>query len=494
MGIDMGTGSTKGLVTDPEGNVVARATREHRMSLPRAGWAEMDAERNWWGDVVAVCRELVAQVGAERIAGLTVSGLGPCLCLCDDNLRPLRPAILYGIDMRASEEICELTERYGEDRLLARCGKLLSSQAVGPKLLWARRHEPEVYASARRWYSSQSYVVARLTGEYVLDHVTASQCDPLYDLPARAWDKDRAQEVAPGLELPRLAPSGEVVGTVTASAAAKTGLAEGTRVCAGTVDAWAEAFSAGARQPGDLALTYGSTLFLVRSLAALSVHPGLWATAGVEAGSTTLAAGMATSGSLTRWVRELTGGASFETLVREAGATPPGADGLLVLPYFAGERSPVFDHRARGVVAGLTLRHGRGHLFRAVYEGISFGLRQILEAMAKSAGSPSRIIAVGGGTQSALWTQIVSDVTHHDQLMPAQTIGASYGSALLAAIGTGLTPADTDWSAIATVVTPDGSHAALYDELYGVYNELYPATREHVHRLAQMQELAVPVA
>jgi len=488
MGIDMGTGSTKGLLADAEGRIVAQATRDHRMSLPRPGWAEMDPEQDWWNDLAEVCRELIAEAGDTPVAGVTVSGLGPCLLMCDADVRPLRPAILYGVDMRATEEIAELTERYGRDELLARCGKHLSSQAVGPKLLWLRHHEPEVYERGTRWYSSHSFAVARLTGEYVLDHVSASQCDPLYDLAARDWNRAWADEIVPGLELPRLAWSGEVVGQVTGAAAEQTGLAPGTPVCAGTVDAWSEAFSGGARAPGDLMLMYGSTVFFAQVLESRSAHDGLWTTAGVEPGTYTLAAGMATSGAVTGWLQEITGGVSFATLVKEAAATPPGADGLLVLPHFAGERSPIYDPRARGVMAGLTLRHERGHLFRAIYEGIGFGMRQILEIMSGAAGPPARIVAVGGGTRGGLWTQIVSDITGRAQIVPTQTIGASYGGALLAGIGTGLLPAATDWSTVGQEVEPNPEHQAVYEELYGAYTELYPATREQVHRLARLQE------
>jgi xylulokinase len=486
----MGTGSTKGVLATPDGTVVATASRSHSMALPRPGWAEMDAESDWWGDAVEVLRELVPQAGGSRIAGVCVSGLGPCLLVCDEQVRPLRAGILYGIDMRATAEIEELTARFGADAILQRCGKALSTQAVGPKLLWVRRHEPEVYARARRWYSAHSFVVARLTGEYVLDHHTASQCDPLYDLHARDWAADWAGEIAPGLELPRLAWAGETVGTVGAEAAEHTGLEAGTPVTAGTVDAWAEAFSAGVREPGDLMLMYGSTMFFVQVLASPIAQDGLWTTAGVDPGSFTVAAGMATSGSLTGWLQALTGGASFEQLVAEAAAAPPGSDGLVVLPYFAGERTPIYDPRARGLVAGLTLRHGRGHLFRAVYEGIAYGIRQILDHVDAAAGPAARIFAVGGGTQGGLWTQIVSDVTHREQFVPAQAIGASYGDALLAAIGTGLAPADADWSRVGARIEPDLAHRALYDELYAVYTDLYPATRGEVHRLAAVQEAA----
>ncbi len=488
LGVDMGTGSTKGVLARPDGTIVATASRSHAMTLPRSGWAEMDAERDWWGDFVAVARELGAQATDGPIAGLCVSGLGPCLLMADADARPLRQGILYGIDMRATAEIEELTARFGEEEILRRCGKELSTQAVGPKLLWVRRNEPDVWERTRRWYSAHSFVIARLTGEYVLDHHTASQCDPLYDLAANAWNAAWAEEVAPGLALPRLAWSGEVVGALHAVAAAACGLPEGLPVCAGTVDAWAEAFSAGVRRSGDLMLMYGSTMFFVEVLDGMTTHPGLWTTAGVDPGSYTLAAGMATSGSLTTWVQELTGGAPFDRLVAEAAETGPGADGLLVLPYFAGERTPIFDPSARGVVAGLTLRHRRGHLFRAVYEGIAFGIRHILESFDEASGAPARLVAVGGGTQGGLWTQIVTDVLDRPQQLPDQTIGASYGDALLAGIGTGLVAPDTDWSQVSTELEPRPEHRAIYDELYGAYRELYPASRGPVHRLAALQD------
>jgi xylulokinase len=197
---------------------------------------------------------------------------------------------------------------------------------------------------------------------------------------------------------------------------------------------------------------------------------------------------MSTSGSLTGWVQDLTGGTRFEQLVSEAASLPPGSDGLLMLPYFAGERTPVFDPRARGVVAGLTLRHGRAHLFRAAYEGIAFGIRQVLGLLGDEEDRISRLVAVGGGTQGGLWTQIVSDVTGRVQEVPAQAIGASYGDALMAGIGGGHLPAQTDWAVTGAVVEPRPETREVYDALYADYGQLYPLTRDIVHRLARLQE------
>ncbi len=487
LGIDIGTASSKAVLARPDGTVVATARRAHRSSMPRPGWVEHDAEDVWWHDVRELCHELVTPRVRGGLAGICVSGIGPCLLPCDAEGRPLRPAILYGIDTRAREEIEELGRRYGRENVLARSGSALSSQATGPKLLWLRRHEPGVWARTARWYTASSFAVARLTGEYVLDHHTASQCDPLYDLAAGDWAHDWAGDLTGHVPLPRLVRPAEVVGTVTARGADASGLPRGVPVVAGTVDAWAEAFSVGVRRPGDLMLMYGSTTFLIGVCDTPLLHPMLWATAGVEPGTRCLAAGTATSGLLIEWLRELGGGPPIEALAEEAAQTPPGARGLVVLPHFAGERSPLLDPDARGVVAGLTLTHRRGHLARAVYEALAFAVRHSLETFGQAGWTPRRVVAVGGGTTGGFWPQVVSDVAAIEQVMPAQTIGASYGDALLAAIGTGLVPAGRDWTTPGHSVEPREDLRACYDELYALYRRLQADAAPVMHGLAALQ-------
>jgi len=484
LGIDIGTGSTKAVIATSDGIVVDTARVSHEVSFPRPDWAEFDPERGF-GEIRRLCSELFARHDAADVLGMCVSAMGPCLVVTDDELQPLRPAILYGIDGRAAAQIEQLNAEYGPTTMLAEGGKHLSSQAVGPKLRWIRDNEPAVWTRATHWHSLGSYLVARLTGQHVLDHHTASQCDPMYDLRANAWHAERAAAIAQHMRSPTLAWPAEVIGSVTDAAAEATGIPAGTPVCAGTVDAWAEAVSAGARRPGDLLLMYGSTMFFVMVTDELVVHDKLWTTAGTEPGTLTLAAGMSTSGILTEWMQRLFGDVPFETLVAEAAEVPPGSDGLMLLPYFAGERTPVFDPDARGVMAGLSLRHRRGHLFRATYEGIAFGIRQIVELLEATGKPIERILAVGGGTEGGLWTQVVSDILRRPQLVPAETIGASYGDALLAAIGTGAVPADTAWARSFSTVEPNFAAAERYEPLYDLYRDLYPATRSVVHELVR---------
>jgi xylulokinase len=488
LGIDIGTAGSKGVLVSPDGKIVARSERGHELSLPRPGWAEHDPETIWWADTLAISRELAAAAQTlGHIVGVCISGIGPCLLPADADGRPLRMAIMYGIDTRADCEIEDLTQRYGRDAILQRCGSALSSQAVGPKMLWLQRNEPEVWARTRRFFMASSFVIYRLTGAYILDHHSASQCDPMYDLATETWAPDWAADVAPGLELPELHWAAEVVGHVTADAASITGIPAGTTVMAGTIDAWAEALSVGVLEPGDTMLMYGTTMFIVENVETLKPHRSMWGTTGLVPGSRCLAAGMSTSGALTGWLRTLTGGVPYEQLVAEAAATPAGADGLVALPYFAGERTPLYDPRARGLILGLTLRHGRGHLYRALLESIGYGVRHILESLGAAGETPKRLVAVGGGTKGGLWAQIVSDVTGQPQEIPAETTGACYGDALLAAQGTGLVSAGTSWATTAEVLRPSASTRGLYDELYSIYRSLYPATVEQAHALSRVQ-------
>jgi xylulokinase len=486
LGIDLGTSSSKGVLCRPDGEVVEVAERPHEMSMPHPGWAEHDAEEVWWKDFTEICSELV-EVADEPVAAVCISGIGPCFLAAGEGARPLRPAILYGVDIRASREVEELTEHFGNGKIMERCGNPLTAQSVGPKIAWLRRNEPEVWEETRYLFMAHTFIAHRLTGEYVLDHPAASMCEPLYDPEAQRWIEDWADEVAPGLQMPELRWPEEKAGAVTEEAAEATGLPAGIPVATGTVDAWSEAASIGVREPGDMMIMYGTTALTFEIVGELLPSPNLWSTAGPFTGTNVLAGGMATSGALTEWVRKISDDRSFAELTEEAAAVSAGSDGLVVLPYFSGERNPISDPSARGVICGLTLSHTRGHLYRAMLEATAFGIRHLLEAMREAGGVARRLVAVGGGTKGGLWTQIVSDVLGERQDLPEQTIGACYGDALLAGIAGGAVDADADWTSIADTVEPNPDNREIYDELYAVYKDLYPATRPMAHTLADIQ-------
>lgn len=484
LGIDIGTSSSKGVLVGLDGALLAQAVRQHGVDRPAPGRFEMDAHV-WTDEFASLTAELLGAADVD-VAAVGVSGMGPCVLLTDADDVPLRPAILYGVDTRAVAQIERLSGELGDEEILRRCGSALSSQAAGPKIAWVAETEPERYARARRLYMPSSWLVRQLTGAYVLDHHSASQCTPLYDTGALDWYRPWAELVAPGIELPELRWSGEAAGTVTAQAAAATGLPAGIPVITGTIDAWAEAVSVGAHGVGDLMLMYGTTMFLVHTVPDLLTHPSLWGTVGALPGTRNLAGGMATSGAVTQWLRELFGSPDYTELVELARAAGPGANGLLVLPYFAGERTPIMDPRARGVVAGLTLSHTRGDLYRAALEATAYGVRHNVEALEGAGGGIRRVVAVGGGTQGGLWTQVVSDVTGREQEVRVHSVGASYGGAFLAA-GLVAEPSIDAWNPVREVVRPDPESAAGYAETYRLYRQLYTASADVVHALAARQ-------
>ncbi|KAB1916360.1 FGGY-family carbohydrate kinase [Micromonospora sp. AMSO31t] len=485
LGVDIGTSSSKGVLVDADGRVLRSATRSHEVSRPRPGWVEMDADV-WWQEFVALSRELLAPGDAEVVA-VGVSGMGPCVLLTDAANAPLRPAILYGVDTRSTRQIARLTERFGAEEILRRCGSALSSQAAGAKVAWVADNEPELFARARRLFMPHSWLAWKLTDHYVLDQHSASQCTPLYDTEGRDWYAPWATELAPDLILPPLRWPDEVAGTVTSRAAAEAGLPAGVPVVTGTIDAWSEAISVGAHGVGDLMLMYGTTMFLVHTVTGRLTNPSLWGTVGALPGTRNLAGGLATSGAITAWLRELFGAPDFPELLRLAETSGPGARGLLMLPYFAGERTPILDPRARGVVAGLTVSHTRGDLYRAALEATALGVRHNIETIEASGGDIQRVVAVGGGTQGGLWTQIVSDVTGRAQVIPSQTIGASYGAAFLAA-RTGWPVSIEAWNPAKEIRQPRAELAADYDELYELYRELYTSSKRVAHALAARQD------
>ncbi len=503
LGIDIGTSSSKGVLVTLDGRIVAQHSVAHTFAMPQPGWAEQDAEAIWWSDFCQISRALIQQAAIDpnQIAGVACSAIAPTMLPLDVHFRPLRPAILYGIDTRASSEIAELNAALGEDAIFARAGQSLSAQSVGPKVLWYRQYEPALFAKTRKIVSAASYLVFRLTDRFVLDNYVAPYFAPFFDVGRLAWHKDWVEQVCPLEWLAETAWSTEQAGFVTARAAQATGIPAGRPVAVGTADALAEAVAAGAVDIGDLMVMYGTTLFLIQTTPTFRPHRDLWASVHLQPGRAILAAGLSTAGALLGWfLDELAGDErlqarrrgknAFDLLVARAAQTPPGAEGLLTLPYFSGERTPINDPHARGTCFGLTLSHTRAHLYRSFLEGIAFGLRHNIEAMGEAGAQPGRLIAIGGGVQQKLWLQICSDVTGLPQDVPAQTIGAAYGSAYIAGLAAGLfqdfAPLQKKWLRSERRIEPNRQNKAIYDALYPLYRSLYQDTKQHMRRLSQL--------
>ncbi|MEO0991020.1 MAG: FGGY-family carbohydrate kinase [Pseudomonadota bacterium] len=485
LGVDIGTFESKGVLVDGAGRIVAQAAAPHEMLVPQPGWAEHRPEEDWWGDFVRVTRELLATSGIAPgdIDCIATSAIGPCMLPVDTDGMPLMNGVLYGVDTRASDEIEELNERIGEAVILDRCGNALTSQSVGPKILWLKRKRPEVFEKTAKILTSTSFLVNRLTGEYVIDHYTAANFSPLYDVGQLDWTTGLADDIVDPGALPRLMWSTEIAGHVTAEAAAETGLAEGTPVTCGTIDAAAEAVSVGVRDPGDMMMMYGSTIFIIQVTQDPVRDPRLWYAPWLYPGVHASMAGLATSGTLTHWFRdqfakELTREDAFPVLAAEAETSPPGAKGLLMLPYFSGERTPIHDPNAKGTFFGLNLTHTRADMYRALIEGIAMGSAHVIETCRDVGAEPARILAVGGGTKNELWLQATSDFGGVPQVVSETTVGASYGNAFLAACAIGQAkPADISaWNPAKRTVTPEAHE--VHARQFQLFRRLYEQTKD----------------
>ena len=485
LGIDVSTTATKALLIDEAGAVVAVGASQYPFETPRPLWSEQDPGL-WWQGLVASVRGVLAEAGVppEDIAGIGLTGQMHGLVLLDQAGEVLRPSILWN-DQRTAAECDEIRARLGRERLIQLTGNDALTGFTAPKILWVRRHEPEVYARVRHVLLPKDYARYRLSGVFAMDKADGAGT-LLVDLRRRDW----SDEVLAALEIPRawlppLFEGPQITGHLSEAAAAATGLRAGTPVVAGGGDQAAQGVGVGAVKAGIVALTLGTSGVVFAASAEPVVEPegrlhafchavpGRWHMMGVM---------LSAAGSL-RWHRDtFAPGQAYDDLLEPAGLVPPGSEGLLFLPYLSGERTPHPDPLARGAFVGLTLRHGLPHLTRAVLEGVAFGLRDSFGLM-QAAGLPpvEQVRVSGGGARSALWRQILADVLGVELVTVNTTEGAAYGAALLAGVGAALWP-NVDAACTATIrvtgqVPPRAEAVAAYAALYPHYQGLYPALR-----------------
>ena len=482
LGIDVSTTGSKALLVDASGAVVASASTPHTLQTPRPLWSEQDPEEWWQATATSIRAALAAVPGAaSRVVGIGLTGQMHGLVALDALGNVLRPAILWN-DQRTAAECDEIRALVGRERLIRVTGNDALPGFTAPKILWVRHNEPEVYARIAHILLPKDYIRLRLTGGYAMDKADGSGT-LLFDLAARDW----SPEVCEALSIPAawLAPTyegPEETGTVTQRAADATGLPAGIPVVAGGGDQSAGAVGMGIVRPGVVSVTLGTSgvVFaatdapLIESEGRLHAFchavPGRWHVMGVT---------LAAAGSL-QWYRDtLAPDTSFAALVEEAAEAPSGSDGLLFLPYLSGERTPYPDPLARGAFVGLTVRHRRAHMTRAVLEGVAFSMRDcfaLLEGVGLRGIEEARLS--GGGARGALWRQILADVLGVTMVAAVADEGAAYGAALLAGVGAGFWP-DVD-AACATIPSgartePNRANADRYAALYAQYRALYPA-------------------
>jgi xylulokinase len=504
LGIDIGTSSTKAVLADERGGILSTASAPHELLTPRPGWSEQDPE-GWWAASVTAIRAALdrAACSGEDVVGVGLSGqmhgsvLLPREALAGGGAeaRPLRPALLWN-DQRTTRE-CERIEAAAGDRaaLVGMVGNAALTGFTLPKLLWVREHEPEVWRRVAGWCLPKDYVRLRLTGELATD-VGDAAGTLLLDVDARAWSR-RAHELH-GLDpeaSPRVLESCQIAGRITAWAAEQTGLRTGLPVVAGSGDNQCGAVGAGVVEAGLVLATLGTSGVVYahtdsarKDMGSASAPPGRIHTmcaadgAAGAPGHWSLTGCMLSAAGSLQWLRDsLFPDVSFDRLLAEAESAPPGAAGLVFLPHLTGERCPYPEPSARGGFVGLTSRHGRAHLARAVVEGVTMTMRQILDIFGDVGVPASRIRLGGGGAKTAFWRQLQADMYGTPVELPNTEEGPAYGAALMAGVGAGVWPgiAEACRQAIRPTETrsPDAAATSFYTELGAVHASLYPLLR-----------------
>lgn len=504
IGLDIGTSSTKALLVDESGMVVAQSQPEYPFVTPKPLWSESDPN-DWWKATIFAIKDLLTQanLGPGSVAGIGLSGQMHGLVLLDKEGEVLRPAILWN-DQRTGRECREMTDLIGSKTVLSITGNPVLPGFTAPKLLWVRNNEPEIYSKIAHVLLPKDFIRYKLTGEFYSE-VSDASGTAFLDVGKRQWSGDILKTIeVPRKWLPEVTESIEVSSHVSPTAAQFTGLAAGTPVVGGGGDQAAQAVGCGVIREGLISATLGtsgvvfaqSDSFRVEEEGRLHAFchavPGKWHLMGVM---------LSAAGSF-QWYRDAIArdtlerersgeGNAYDLLTKEAATISPGSDGLLFLPYLSGERTPHPDPYARGTFFGLSLRHRRAHMTRAVLEGVTFGLRDSLELMRGLGIQSDSILASGGGSRSPFWRQLLADIFESPVVRPAQSEGAAFGAALLAGVGTSVYP-DLDTACEKTLKFIEGEKPSedskVYKEFYDCYSALYPALKNQFKQLAEVVE------
>ncbi|HLE15657.1 MAG TPA: xylulokinase [Anaerolineales bacterium] len=499
LGLDLGTSSLKVVLFDENGSVVGRGAAAYPLHTPRPGHAEQDPE-DWWRAAGEAARQSLSGVeGPVQVAALGLSGQMHGTVLLDEHNRPLAPAVIWP-DQRSASQVAEITRLVGAERLIELAGSPVATGFMAATARWFQQEQPEVWRRVRRLLLPKDSLRWRLTGEFAGDPSDGSGA-LLLDVRARDWSDEILGAL--GIErelLPAIQPSAALAGELCSDAAQHLGLPAGLPVVTGAADTAAGLLGGGATGPGELLLTLstGGQLALpsfevevdrqgrVHTFcSALEPEPD-------RAGWYRLGATLSAGGSL-RWLRDnvfaLEGEGAYESMTAWAEQAPPGANGLVFLPYLAGERTPLMDPQARGIFLGLALGHGRAELVRAVLEGVALSCYEAYRVLVEGGGRPERLILAGGGSRSRLWGQIVADVFALPVVRLETAEQSAVGAALLAGAGAGHFSAGQEaraWARYGPPLEPDLTRHSLYLELGEVFRRAYLAHREDFPRLASL--------
>ncbi len=504
LGIDVGTSSLKAVLIDESGATAGSAAEEYAFSTPRPLWAETDPEV-WWQAFLKVAPNLLetAKITGGEIAAIGLSGQMHGLVLLDAEGKVLRPCIMWN-DQRCAAQCAAIMERVGEAKALALTGKPFLPSFTAGKILWVSDEEPDIYSKTAKALLPKDYFRYRLSGEF-FSEVSDASGTCLLDVSKRQWSEEMLDACKiPSEWLPEVTESTVVSARLSSEAASLTGLLEGTPIVGGAGDQAAGAVGTGMVNEGDISVTLGTSgvVFAASDVCRLDperkLHsychavPGKWHLMGVV---------LSAAGSF-QWYRDVlcgeetaiekeTGRDAYELLTEAASNVAAGSEGLLFLPYLTGERTPHPDPHARGVFFGLTRRHGKAHMTRALLEGVTYALRDSLELMKRLDIKPDQVVASGGGAKSAFWRQMMADVFELKISTQNATEGAAFGAAILAGVGAGIFPSVEEACAQCirtTGETTPGPNTKVYKDFYPRFRSLYPALKDEFEALSNVVE------
>ncbi len=504
IGTDIGTSGTKSILVDLEGRIVASFLVEYGIITPQALWAEQ-WPKVWLNAVKKTIRKIMDNSGVEpdKVAGICISGLyGGSGVPCDADMNPVRPCIIW-MDRRAEEECRWLQDRIGLDRILEITGNGIDPYFGYTKILWIKNNEPENWTKIQQFLPPNAYVINKLTGKTAIDYSSAGNLGGIYDMRKHCWSEDLMKEMGiPSSIMPqKMVDPCDITGELSKSAAEELGLLAGTPVCAGTIDCLAATLSAGVTESGQHVAVLGTSLNWGLVHEEFPMDKSLVTMPYAKDPKTKFYTygGASTAGALPRWFRdnfaeleklsESSGeGSAYAALDESCKNILPGSDGLLILPYFMGERSPIWDSNARGTILGLTLYHSKAHVYRAILESVAYSLRHIMESFQGGVQPGGECTLVGGAAKSSVWKQIFADVTGLSIICPKRDVEAPLGDAFLAGMGTGVLKDYSEiksWVEFGERVMPNRENHQIYTEYFEQYKKLYPVLSGSMKQLAE---------
>ena len=484
IGIDIGTTAVKGIVIDRDGSILKETSRPSELLSPKPGYAEEDPNK-WVEGVFDILREL-SDLGS-RTSAIGISGMVPTLIFVDEEGMAIGNSIQQN-DSRAVEEIEYFKRVLDEEEYFRRTGNTINQQVVFPKILWVKRNEPDRLKKARWIMGSYSYVSFKLTGVASLEKNWALESG-MWRIEG-GWDEEILK--ATGIDeriLPEVRDPWEIIGETSKEVEKATGFPSGIPVIAGSADHIASALATGMNEDGDLLLKFGGAGDVLYVTKDLKLSKKLFIDYHDIPGMFVLNGCMASSGSIVKWFRSNFASLNYEDLTKLASEIPPGSEGLVMLPYFLGEKTPIFDPKARGTLVGLSLHHGVGHIFRSILEAVAYGFRHHVDVLKEEGFEIKRVFMSNGGARSDLWRQIVADVIGMDAVYVKDHPGSSLGAAFLAGKATGLFE---DWNEMEKFtrdkmeVKHDTDVHGIYEGYYRLYRELYERLKDFFVELHEM--------